>query len=79
MRYQPRERSVSDELALLQYLAASRRVASFKAQMARHQQSLRPTTGPAMRLLPPDLPAPAPALDKPTVHGAYNVRMRTEP
>jgi hypothetical protein len=67
MPYQPRERSVSDELALLQNLAASRRVASFKALMARHQRSLRRTAGTATRPLPPDLPrelpAPAPAPD----------------
>jgi hypothetical protein len=63
MPFSPNERSVSDELALLQDLAASRRVASFKAMMARHQRSLRPGTETATRPLRAELPAPGRAPD----------------
>jgi hypothetical protein len=59
MPYGSHERSVSDELARLRDLAASRRLASFKALMARHQRNVRPTTGTATRTLPPEVPAPA--------------------
>jgi hypothetical protein len=75
MPYSPRARSVSDELALLQDLAASRRVASFKALVARHQRSLRSTSVTAPRVSPPELPnalaAPAAAPDAPALHRAY--------
>jgi hypothetical protein len=69
------ERSVVDELALLHDLAASRRIASFKALMIRHRRSLRSATNTATLLLPSEFPAP----DTPAVDRAYIVRMRTDP
>jgi hypothetical protein len=65
---QRRKCSVSDEVAQLQYLAASRRAASFKALMIRHQRSRRSTTDTARPPVspdsPPELPVAARASDE---------------
>jgi hypothetical protein len=59
MPYRPTERSVFDERALLRVLGASRRIASFKAVMARHNRRLPPMVGPA--------PEDDPARELPTI------------
>jgi hypothetical protein len=76
MPFNPSDRSIADERALLQVLGASRRLASFKALMIRHQRSLRSATGGATFVVPSKWDTPP---DAPAVPPASNVRMRTEP
>ena len=65
MPYRTSERSVSDERALLEVLGASRRIASFKAMIARQKRRLPHTAVMAQPEpeddLACDLPMPAPA------------------